>query len=296
MIDPKLEQYQASGKFEFNSIFSLFGALIITTLLAILYAYLSAIISWPLSKPLFLLLVLWSAVKLINYVVISGKVRNSGVAFVLGLILGFCLVYVNWVSFVYFMSSKISAASLSQASNTLFTFQIFDLISFAQTHLVHNSADLFGWSPSPFFKVTCWVSEAILMVLIPGLFAFVTSNRRSFCENCQDWMAEEEPIIAFYYDEPARLKREFLLGSHGFMEEAKGIFNAPMHNYFVMRSEVCESCNDNFVVRLFEIEKESDLDKGRAKAFTDKMVATRPYYQHFSLIKAQFPVPEELVD
>ena len=284
-----LQSYSPSGKLSVSLVwyFVFFSAVIC----AIAYLLSLLIIQFPqvfISVPVFFLkafIVGLCSVYLIRW----SKIRNSGIGFLTGLLLG----VLSWLSGWLFLAPGM----LKSFDIHLSTSELLNKpeLLIENLHLLVTS----GWYQILDYRINgfviqgAWIIEMAALIVYPAYKGFDTAKNRLFCEGCNQWAEDQGGMLAFYYQAEDKLIEDFKSGSFEFMDAAEAIYNVPMKDYYQINSEVCVACNDRFALSLYQMKKATDIDKPKPRLIHDKLLVKRPYFQHFLMLRSQFPAPEE---
>jgi hypothetical protein len=112
-----------------------------------------------------------------------GKVRNSQLLLIFGLIFGLLAEYAGWVSWIF--------ASSKQEFLVLYPSNIWSVI---QIIAQKGAWGIFGWTPTGAALFIIWGIEAIMIIGASTLMSLGGVGSTPFCEHCNQWVEGKESI------------------------------------------------------------------------------------------------------
>jgi hypothetical protein len=246
--------YEHSGKFGLiGPIYMFIFGAVGTLVLSAIYGY--AIYYIPFIYLNFLITLGFGACVgiLVGYGGKLGKVRNSGLLLIFGLIFGILAEYAGWVSWVFAFSKQQALA-------------LHPLDIFAVVMLVGQEGawSIFGWTPTGAALFAIWGIEAIMVIGTSALASWGVVSSTPFCEHCNRWVEDRnsitplEPIV-----DPDQFKSKLERSGAEVVKALKKI-NAGNDAYTQLDLINCPGCEYSYYLSLKSINVEVD-SKGKEK-------------------------------
>jgi hypothetical protein len=239
-LSPQGKYYQHSGNFTAGAVArSLLISGLATFALAFAYAY--SLLYIPFVELNFLLPCLFGLLAGMGagLVLRWQKVRNTTVATVGGLVVGFVAVYASWA--VWISGQKTLAASISVVDLAISPSSLWGWIKLVNEW---GSWDIVGYKPHGTGLGIIWSLEAVLIVGASSLFAYICLDGEPYCEECGTWC----PWIGLGFKftvpncEITELKRRLEAKEWEFLESLK-VFNPDdAESWLNVDLRQCEKC------------------------------------------------------
>jgi hypothetical protein len=182
-----------------------------------------------------------------------GKVRNSKLLLIFGLIFGIIAEYAGWVSWVFAFSK--------QEVLVLYPFNILAVIKLVG----HEGAwSIFGWTPTGAALFTIWGIEAIMIIGTSTLASWGVVGFTPFCEHCNRWVEDRnsitplEPIV-----DPDNFKSQLEQGGDTVVKTLKKV-ESGKKAYTQLDLINCPGCEYSYYLSMKSINVEVD-SKGKEK-------------------------------
>lgn len=197
-----LKFYKPSGHFSpLSFLYLAITAIVVLPILALIYTYLIWYIPFVYIN-LFITLGFGFAVGFaVNFLVIKlGKVRNTKLAMIFGLIAGFIALYFSWVVWVDLVFNMGESYGTSRIGITTSNIKFFQVVQLAlhpkelfQIILEINQTGTWGFGStavSGIFLAIIWIIEA-LIVLVLSVLLPLGQAKTPFCEYDNKWFKED---------------------------------------------------------------------------------------------------------
>ena len=189
-----------------------------------------------------------------------GKLRNNGLATLVGVLFGAEAVYVSWAAWTTLLlwRSDVEASGLALAASPGVLWSVASEINQV------GAWSLRGFTPTGGFLWLLWGVEALLVF---GLTALVSMGMTAvpFCERCERWCEEEENVARFAASDAERVKREaesqpleFLTSLGPPPEQADTFLRADLHS--------CPGCHQTHALTLQSVTVTLNKDERKESA------------------------------
>lgn len=246
--------YKHSGKFGLmGPIYMFMIGAVGTLVLSAIYGY--AIYYIPFIYLNFLITLGFGACVgiLVGYGGKLGKVRNSGLLLIFGLIFGILAEYAGWVSWVFAVSKQQALA-----------LQPLDIFAVVRLVGQEGAWSIFGWTPTGAALFAIWGIEAIMIIGTSTLASWGVVSSTPFCEHCNRWVEDRnsitplEPIV-----DPDQFKSKLERNGAEVVKALKKV-KAENDAYTQLDLINCPGCEYSYYLSLKSINVEVD-SKGKEK-------------------------------
>ncbi len=217
--------YQPSGAFSPSSfIYFALIAFLIFPLVGFLYAYGIWYVPFPYLNIMFCGVFAVITGLLLDYGVIRpGKVRNTTLATVLGVLGGIIALYFHWAIWLDLainVDDKIGVANIGIAVSSTKLGQVFLLLSHPVAmakimDLINDSGTwgISGGNVSGTILSIIWLVEAVLVIAVSAAFARSAAGK-PYDESSNAWMHEAQLPISQYIDNPQEVLAHVMAGNY----------------------------------------------------------------------------------
>lgn len=248
--------YKPSGKIGAKSIFvipfAFVGALLVSWL------YTMALFFNPIIYLSFVILagacfgLGWLARKMI----VLGHVRNIGLSFFIGALLGLSVTYVSHAELYAHLFTDLNVIEFSL--NPILMWDTANYIAEVGYFEIEGSAvdEEMLWA--------IWGLEALGLIATPIFMAFTYATSRVYCEHCNNWAEEDTDLFIFGLDDQNAAKSQFLNGDLTFLNNAYPLTKNEISSageHFTIDEEWCKKCGKTHALSLRKNTRR--IDKGK---------------------------------
>ncbi len=114
---------------------------------------------------------------ILRKIAIIGKVRNTSLLMITGLIVGSIALYCSWITWIYAFTE-----------HAYYTVDPSDMWLVISKTAELGAWTIFGWTPTGWALYLIWGIEALMIV---GVTSILASTIPPYCENCKQWLTNE---------------------------------------------------------------------------------------------------------
>lgn len=202
-----------------------------------------------------------------------GKVRNTKVILIMGVLFGVVAEYIGWTFWIHALSEQ-----------ELLIFDPGEMFLIISELADGGIWSIFGWTPTGGALYAIWVIEALIIIICATLAALYGRGDQPFCEACEKWSDSKiltnklEPI-----NNPDGFKQAMEKGN---FEELTNLKNVGLED--LRRSKVelftCSNCRDLHHMSVYQITVSVD-EKGKAdedeQAIVENLIISRSHTEEF---------------
>ena len=208
--------YKASGKFAPSSIiYLLLISITALPILGLIYAYAAWYIPLPYINFLITAGFGFLIGLLVNFIIKKGKVRNSMIALIFGLLAGIIGLYFHWAVWVDLVINAGESYGNSRIGVTVSNIKILDVFILAANPVQlfeligeinqYGTWGIKGMVPTGTLLYVLWAVELLIVVVISSMLPFIRA-KQPFCEKSVAWFEEKELTPLSFIAEPNTMK------------------------------------------------------------------------------------------
>ena len=261
---PQTPFYLHSGRVPASGlVISLVAGSVISSVLALVYAYFDAIMPFIYFNIVASTLLGFLCGLVTGKLLVRGKVRNNLVGALAGLAVGFVALYVAWAAWPHALFDRfdwdIRFAHLLTSPGSLWA---------NITFINHHGAWKFnGTAPTGFFLWFTWLAEALVIVGMSIVTARGSVAAEPFCESCQHWCSYEKCVLELHGWDSAELKKRLEARDFDYLESL-GPRTRNDVNWFRIDLHRCRGCGKTATLTAKNVDLTDPESKGGQKAET----------------------------
>ena len=247
--------YNHSGKLSAQLILGIPLVLIVTILLAFIYAY--AVVYIPIIGYLSVLFTIGFALG-VGYSTASVlqffKTRNTTLAVIIGLFVGLFALYAAWVTFEYALWNRDSPEPINLlrlAARPQAVWQLACLIAEKGWYSLRN------FTPKGAVLWTFWGIEALIICGASVYLPYSFIAHAVFCETCSGWAHMHANNLSFQYEDEHELKKKLTHQDMSFLDNIIKL-KTGTEKFYRIECMACDSCDRLFTLSLLRIKRTWD--------------------------------------
>ena len=166
-----------------------------------------------------------------------GKVRNTSIMVLFGVIFGLFAEYVQWVFWI-----------LAESKQQIFIFNPVDIFYTIQYLAVEGVWSLRGFTPTGGVLYFIWFLEAAIIIVISTLISGSFVKDIPFCEKCDKWADNSEVLAPLDFpDNNEELKSHLEQGDFSALP-LLGIATPESNRFITVKLQCCAECKEFYLI------------------------------------------------
>ena len=211
----------------------------------------------------------------VGYGARAGKVRNSVLMVLAGLLAGLVAEYLNLVGWVWavFEGHPVVLSPLT-------------LLSALQRVAEEGAWSLSSWTPKGFWLYLFWIMEGLIIVGVAAFTAPTVLSDVPFCETCSAWVKDKKVFGPFQVPElPDTLKPKLESGDFSVLEQLEKPKSTPQQ-WLMVELLYCPSCAERVFLAVTVHAKvvEDKKEKEESSALVSNLIITPEHREKLQAI------------